>query len=171
MADPASHSGSKGPAEETRIGYRLAAGLPWFVLPRGISSQVVIDPGLARVPNAKSWLRGVLSLGGIMIPVFDFGDWMEKQVTTDADCVLVVQPGPEAVAFLCVERPRLLQVRAAREVTAGDRWHGHCRTQYQSELGPAYELAALEWLKRVAPQVPGRGRSDASTAVHAVQGT
>ncbi|MGE4069951.1 MAG: chemotaxis protein CheW [Lysobacterales bacterium] len=171
MANPGSHAGRDGPAEETRIGYRLATSLPWFVLPRGIASQVVIDPGLARVPNAKSWLRGVLSLGGLMVPVFDFGDWMEQQRTIDPDCVLVIQPGPEAVAFLCVERPRLLQVREAKQVAAGDRWHGHCGMQFQSELGPAYELATLQWLKGVAAQVPGRSRQMVANAMHPLPGT
>lgn len=99
MANPASHAQGDSRTDETRISYRLANSLPWFVLPRGIASQVVIDPGLARVPNAKSWLRGVLSLGGIMVPVFDFGDWLEQQPTIDPDCVLVIQPGDEAVAF------------------------------------------------------------------------
>ena len=171
MANPASHAQGDSRTDETRISYRLANSLPWFVLPRGIASQVVIDPGLARVPNAKSWLHGVLSLGGIMVPVFDFGDWLEQQPTIDPDCVLVIQPGDEAVAFLCVERPRLLQVRERKDVAAGDRWHGHCNMQFQSELGPVYELATLQWLRRVANQVPGRSRQVIQTATHQIPGT
>lgn len=157
MSAPTHQLGPRqAPPVEMRIAFRAGRALPWFILPARTVSQVVIAPQLARVPNAKGWLKGVISLNGNMAPVFDYSDWFEQQAVATPDCVLVIQPGPDAVGLVCSDRPRLLEVREPGPLPADDPLVNDCRQRFSSELGPVYEFSSLQWISRVAPHLPGR---------------
>lgn len=146
-------------ATQTRIGFRINAALPVFVLPTGMASQLALEPLLAPVPNVKTWLRGVLNLRGNLVPVFDIGLWQGIEALPASSQVLVIAPGPEAMGVLCCETPRLLAVQSPGTLTANDPMNEFSNCCFDSELGKVYEFNPQAWLRRVGPQVPGRADS------------
>jgi hypothetical protein len=142
-------------ATQSRIGFRLHAAWPMFVLPIGMASQLALDSVLAPVPNVKPWLRGVLNLRGNLVPVFDIGLWQDLEALPSSAQVLVIAPGPEAMGVLCCETPRLLPVYSPGSVSANDPMSEFSNACFDTESGKAYEFNPQLWLRRVGRQVPG----------------
>jgi twitching motility protein PilI len=60
--------------EQTRqewsgIGFRLLD--QHFVVPMGQTSELLEVPNLTRLPNVKSWIRGVANVRGRLLPIYD----------------------------------------------------------------------------------------------------
>lgn len=53
----------------TGLGFRL--GRSWLVVPREEVREVILPPGLTRVPGARPWLLGVANVRGSLLPVCD----------------------------------------------------------------------------------------------------
>jgi twitching motility protein PilI len=143
-------------ATSTRIGLRLHAAMPWLVLPGGLPSQLALDGRLAPVPNVKPWLLGVMNLRGNLVPVFDVGLAMGYAALPRGAPVLVIAPGPTAMAVACCERPQLLEVGPAQAAPADDPMSALASCHFRSALGRVYEFDPRVWLRRIGAQVPGR---------------
>lgn len=58
------------PAEQVGIGVRI--GNESFLVPREEVREVLtVPPGVARVPGARSWLRGLANIRGQLLPLID----------------------------------------------------------------------------------------------------
>lgn len=151
----ATPSAATGAPPQIRICFRIHEQLPWLLLPASVPSQLELAPVLAPVPNVKPWLRGVLNLRGNLAPVFDLGLWWGLDGLLATSQVLVVAPGHDAIAVLCIGQPSLLSVRAAGAVPGDDPMARISTTWFTSEHGPVYEFDAHAWLRQVGRQVPG----------------
>jgi len=147
------------PVEQTRIGFRVHARLPWLVLPPGMPAQQAIDPQLAPVPNVVPWLRGVLNLRGNLVPVFDLGLWQGMDAQPADAAVLVLAPGAESVAVQCCQAPELILVGALGASAEDDPMSTWSSGRYTSERGLVYEFHPQTWLRRVGRNVPRRSNS------------
>lgn len=95
-------------AAQRRVGYRVHADFPWFVLPIGVQSQVALDAVLAPLPNVQRWFTGVLNLRGNLVPVFDIaGACGMPLADVKRSTVLVLQPNQQPFGVLCVEMPQV----------------------------------------------------------------
>jgi CheW-like domain len=140
----------------TRIGLRLHAAMPWLVLPGGLAAQLALDGRLAPLPNVKAWLLGVMNLRGNLVPVFDVGLAMGYAALPRGAPVLVIAPGPTAMAVACCEPPQLLEVGPAQAAAADDPMSAWTACCLPSALGRVYEFDPRAWLRRIGAQVPGR---------------
>lgn len=62
--------GTDATAEQVGIGVRI--GDEPFLVPRGEVREVLtVPPGVARVPGAKPWLRGLANIRGQLLPLID----------------------------------------------------------------------------------------------------
>jgi hypothetical protein len=140
----------------TRIGLRLHPSMPWLALPIGLPSQLALDGRLAPVPNVKDWLLGVMNLRGNLVPVFDVGMALGLTALPRGAPVLVIAPGPNALAVVCCESPQLLEVGPARPTPSEDSMSTLASQCFASTLGTVYEFDPRDWLKRIGTHVPGR---------------
>lgn len=64
-----------------------------YALDVGNAREIVEAPRLTRMPNAPSWIRGVMNLRGSVVPVIDLKQKFEMGVTelTSHSCVLLVE--------------------------------------------------------------------------------
>ncbi len=53
----------------TGLGFRL--GTTWFVAPRDDVREVITPPATTRVPNARSWVRGLANVRGELLAIVD----------------------------------------------------------------------------------------------------
>jgi twitching motility protein PilI len=145
-------------ASQTRIGFRIHPALPWLVLPTSVPAQLAVEPELAPVPNVKPWLVGVLNLRGNLVPVFDVARWQGVPAPAQVDAlqVLVVTPGPQAMAVLVSESPALLAVRTSGSTPADDPLAAIAPHRYSAAEGIVYEFDPHAWLRGAGRHLPGR---------------
>lgn len=64
-----------------------------YALDVGNAREIVEAPRLTRMPNAPSWIRGVMNLRGSVVPVIDLKQKFDMGVTelTRLSCVLLVE--------------------------------------------------------------------------------
>ena len=150
------HAFPVAPATQTRIGFRVHPQLPWLVLPIGMAAQQALDHALAPLPNVEPWLRGVLNLRGNLVPVFDIGLWQGLGAQPASAQVLVLTPGPEAMAVTCCESPKLIAVQPVGAVADDDPMATWSTSQLFFDEGNVYEFDPQVWLRRFGRLVPRR---------------
>jgi hypothetical protein len=96
------------PAAAPRIAFRAHPRLPWMLVPDGIPMQVLIDVVPVRVPNTRTWFRGVVSQRGNLLPVFDLGGWAGLAPIDAKTLIVAVGVGATACAVVCAATPTLL---------------------------------------------------------------
>lgn len=142
-----------GKSARTRTGicFRPHADLPWLTLPEGMSAQLALDIHLARVPNVKPWLRGVLNLRSSLIAVFDIALWLGLEAVNTRHFLIT-----DAIGVLSTESPGLLPLRTRVDGTTVSASLGDLvRTWFDSDQGPVGEFDPGLWLRQVAAQLPG----------------
>lgn len=89
-----------------RITLRLHADWPPVLLPAAVLPQVALDVSVAPVPNCPPWFRGVIGRRGAVVPVFDVPASQGLPLSLLRQMrIVVLDPGPEALALLCTEVP------------------------------------------------------------------
>lgn len=116
------------------IAFGVHPALPWLALPDGQRAQMILDARVARIPNTQCWFRGMLSVRGNLLPVFDLAAWAGLQ--SEADSVLTVEDGPHALALLSLGAPRVLRAHAVRTPPA-------VATPLTTHLGAAFQADEL----------------------------
>lgn len=77
----------------------------------GVLPQVALDVVVAPLPNCPSWFRGVVGRRGAVVPVFDVPASLGlPPALTRHMRIVVLDPGPEAIALLCTEVPDIAAV-------------------------------------------------------------
>lgn len=78
------HRGEQPSRDKTRdewrgVGFRL--GGQRFVAPMHEVAEILTPPPVARVPHAKSWVRGVANVRGNLLAIMDLNDYLGKGET------------------------------------------------------------------------------------------
>lgn len=149
-------------AAAPRIAFRPHRALPWLLLPEGMPLQVLIEAAPVRVPNTRSWFKGVVSQRGNLLPIFDLAGWAE--LPNDGDIqpqVVAIGQGAQACAMLCDAAPALLNIGAEDDATSiGDgALSPFLGRGYTSALGRAREFDIQRWLATAAQQISGNAAS------------
>jgi twitching motility protein PilI len=108
--------GSGGASEETWVGIAFRMGPHALVAARNEIREVIVWPGVTRVPRARNWLLGIANVRGQLVPVTDLGCWagLGASRRSRASRVLVINH-PDIPAGLLVD-----QVIGFRRFTPGD---------------------------------------------------
>lgn len=150
---------------ETRVGFRIHATSPWLLLPRGVPSQLALDPIIAPVPNVKSWLVGVLNLRGNLVPIVDVAATCGMPNADLSTCsILVIEPGNSPLGVLCIGQP-LIGIGRASTASVPSQWNSLGEFLVERMLfdhGDGYEFRFREWIACVGASLPGpsRGQSE-----------
>lgn len=152
-------SGEMPRVRRPRIALHVHEAMPWLLLPDGVPVQLLTDAVPVRVPNTRSWFRGVVSQRGNLLPVFDLGLWaglspLERKRTMLA----AVGQGAQSCALVCVAAPTL--TTTSDETPAGDLVDAGALAPYlgealSSSLGAAWTFDISRWLSAAARQVVG----------------
>lgn len=87
----------------TGLGFRL--GATWFVAPKDDVREVIVPPSTTRVPNGKSWLRGIANVRGELLTIVDLPRFLGSELDVEhrAQRVLVFNSGRVPAGFLVDE--------------------------------------------------------------------
>ena len=97
--------------EAARITLRLHPDWPPVLLLPKVLPQVALDVSVAPLPNCPAWFRGVIARRGAVVPVFDVPASLGLAPSIARQMrIVVLDPGPEALALLCTEVPTVVAV-------------------------------------------------------------
>lgn len=133
----------------SRIAFRPHADLPWLLLPEGLRMEVLMDAAVVRVPNTRAWFHGVISLRGVLLPLFDLGTWAGLREDRLASPQIVsIGSGPQACALRSDGMPMLLQVSAdpAPDMRPGGAIAAYLDDGHDSAVGTAFPFDVVRWL-------------------------
>ena len=117
MPSPAAATSSIGGAARIRL--RLHPDWSPVLLPPGVLPQVAMDVGVTPIPGCSVWFRGVLGRRGAVVPVFDVAASVGLEAAPIRKAkIVVLDPGPEALALLCAEVPGVAAVAGPASTTA-----------------------------------------------------
>ncbi len=86
-----------GEALNIRYGFRL--GDINFLVNEFSMCEVVKKPTIYSIPNTPSWIKGLINLRGILVPVFDIKKHIEQEESeNNFDTLLVIDKGERAFA-------------------------------------------------------------------------
>lgn len=147
---------STAPAVAPRIAFQAHPQLPWLLVPEGVPMQVLIDAVPVRVPNTRSWFKGVVSQRGNLLPVFDLADWAGLSASDAKPLIVSAGVGASACAIVCAATPTLLfaerEATPAATVAALEPFLGRAHASAQ---GIAREFDLQRWLAAAAQDITG----------------
>jgi twitching motility protein PilI len=83
--------GRDGPAGQSWVGVAFRLGGDAFLVAREETKEVLsVPPVLARVPGARSWIRGLANVRGQLLPVIDLRQYLGAGVTNNGRNVRIV---------------------------------------------------------------------------------
>lgn len=98
---------------------RLHPDWPPLLLPAKVLPQVALDVSVAPVPNCPPWFRGVIARRGAVVPVFDVPASLGLPPSIARLMrIVVLDPGPEALALLCTEVPSVVTVEGLADAAS-----------------------------------------------------
>jgi twitching motility protein PilI len=102
--------------EIQRYGFKIGN---WsFLFPENCLGEIVVAPEICPIPHTRSWMRGVMSLRGNLIPIFDLhGLLLDAPIDLHKPMVLILDQGKQALGFMLKEPPQWLTglIEAAEE--------------------------------------------------------
>jgi chemotaxis signal transduction protein len=80
----------------------------------GVGTEIAWGTKIFTVPNAKSWLRGVINFRGSVLPVLDLSQLATVSAAAqNVPLILCVDKGEQMLAFAMYSEPSLLHVQSA----------------------------------------------------------
>jgi len=144
-----------GSAANARIALRAHRDLPWLLMPQGVPLQILIDATPVRVPNTRSWFRGVVSQRGNLLPVFDLAGWAGLETDEQTrPLVVAIGAGQLSCAVIADFSPMLIVPEEATTQANDDgALSGFLGQGYACAQGDAREFDFRRWLTAAAQQI------------------
>ncbi len=100
---------SSNPAIQEIQRYGFKIGNWRFLFPENCLGEIVVAPEICPIPHTRSWMLGVMSLRGNLIPIFDLhGLLLEAPADLHKPMILILDQGKQALGFVLKESPQWL---------------------------------------------------------------
>ena len=95
-------------AEYQQLRHGVTIGPFGVLLPRGVVSEVVRGSTVYPIPKTADWVKGLLNLGGNLVPVFDLASHFDGTVEpAESPEILAVGKADQAVALIVSGIPKV----------------------------------------------------------------
>ena len=134
-----------------RYGYRT--GSMRFLVPEGTVSELLNSTKIYHLPNAPSWVAGLINLHGNVIPVVDVASFAGDEISPlQKSNVLAIGNNETAVGILIDGLPEAIK---ANEIVTSlsavpEKLEGYVKTGLYSDGYNWYELAVYELFQKLA---------------------
>lgn len=122
--------------------YGFRIGSLGLLFPENCTGEIVTDPEICPIPHTRSWMLGVMTLRGNLIPVFDLHSLLfEAPIELHKPMVLVLDQGKQAMGFVLKAPPQWLiglVEMAVADVTVPEILAG--------QIGNVYQQQEMSWL-------------------------
>ena len=99
-------------AEHEQLRHGVTIGPFGVLLPRGVVCEVIRGSTVYPVPKTADWVKGLLNLGGNLVPVFDLASHFDATAEPPASPeILAVGKADQAVALIVDGLPKVASTR------------------------------------------------------------
>jgi|LGOV01.1.fsa_nt_gb purine-binding chemotaxis protein CheW len=125
----------------TRYGYQIS--YMNFLVPEGTVCEVIQNPKIFSLPNAPSWIEGLLNIRGNIIPVMNVGKYLKNGNKEKFTNILVLDKSDNenAIAVMISDLPVSLEISDSKTST----------TNYSDDLlefiSAGFKQNGIDWIE------------------------